>query len=211
MKIPIEPAKLAPAFTWLYRAWIASMRIDVHGYRLRPGMPAVVALWHNELFYTVWHVHSQCPDAIAVVSQSKDGEFVARVLESLGHSPIVRGSSNRGGVKALLTAKRIMEREQRIIAFAMDGPKGPVYVPKDGILFVAHRAKVPIIPVRGFSRRKYVVENAWDKTVIPYPFTRASVYVGEPMYIEADELTPEVMERERARLVKAMDDLAPYE
>ena len=210
MKIPIEPARLAPLFTWIYRAWMFTMRLDVQGYELRPGTPAVVAFWHNELFYTIWPVHQRCPDGIGVVSQSKDGEFVARVLECLGHSPIIRGSSNRGGVKALLKAKKIMEQEKRIIVFAMDGPKGPVYVPKDGIFFVAHRAGVPIIPVRAFSKKKYVFEKSWDKTIIPYPFTKASIHVGEPLYIEADELTPEVLEGERARLIEVMASLAPY-
>ncbi|HKI80352.1 MAG TPA: DUF374 domain-containing protein, partial [Pseudodesulfovibrio sp.] len=98
---------------------------------------------------------------VTFVSQSKDGEVIARVLEQIGHVT-VRGSSTRGGVRALLQAKRIMEKQNRMAVFTVDGPKGPRHKPKDGIIFLAQRAGAKIVPLRAYPVSKKVFDKSWD-------------------------------------------------
>ncbi len=210
----MDPVRLTPLFTWLYKRWTGSLRYRHEGpwwehmeERLARGEPALLALWHHDLFSLAGWGRTR-PDAryVSIISQSKDGELIARIVEGCGHAT-ARGSSTRGGLKALLTAKRIMEKESRACVFTVDGPKGPRHQVKDGVLFLAHRAKAPIYPVRAFPRRKKVFDRAWDRFELPMPFTRCVVRTGEPLFIQAEELTPEVLEKERKRLEKAFEIL----
>ena len=215
MKIPIDPAAFAPFIAWLFKLWAWTIRFepigDSKGFleRNRQGEPAVIALWHGEIFpVTAFGHKSLTSHVVTFVSQSKDGEVIARVLERLGHTT-VRGSSTRGGVKALLQAKRIMERENRMAVFTIDGPKGPRHKAKDGVIFLAQRAGARIIPFRAYPKRKKVFDKSWDHFVLPLPFTRCPVYVGEPMAVTDEKLTSEVLERETARLEARMLALGP--
>lgn len=214
MKIPIEPASLSSFLSGLFRLWTRSIRFEVVEDKAdfvtlnKSGQPVVLALWHGELFPLTAYGHTLTSHLVTFVSQSKDGEVIARVLERLGHST-VRGSSSRGGVRALLQAKRIMERENRIGVFTIDGPRGPRHKTKDGIIFLAQRAGAKIVPLRAFPERAKVFDKSWDKFVLPYPFTRCPVYIGEPMDVTTEKLDKDVMERERHRLEQRMHALGP--
>lgn len=216
MKIPIDPANLAPLFSGLFRLWAHSIRYEVIGDEAgfvemnKSGQPIVLALWHGELFPLTAFGHTMTSHLVTFVSQSKDGEIIARVLERLGHST-VRGSSSRGGVRALLQAKRIMERENRIGVFTIDGPRGPRHKTKDGVIFLAQRAGAKIIPLRAYPNRAKIFDKSWDKFVLPYPFTKCPVYIGKPMEVTTEKLDKEVMKRERERLEKRMLELGPQE
>ncbi|WP_147821458.1 lysophospholipid acyltransferase family protein [Salidesulfovibrio onnuriiensis] len=214
MKIPIDPLRLTPAVAGLYKLWIRSLRLeDLGGWEKigslhEAGHPLVLCLWHEEIFALTGYGWTRTQDVVTFVSQSKDGEFITRVLLSLGHVP-VRGSSTRGGVRALLGAKRIMERENRMAVFTIDGPRGPRRVPKDGPIFLAQRAGAKIVPMRAFPRRKHVFEKSWDHFQVPYPFTSCQIRIGDPYDVTTEKLTEDVMERERERLRLAMENITP--
>ncbi|MEF2232074.1 MAG: lysophospholipid acyltransferase family protein [Pseudodesulfovibrio sp.] len=214
MKISIDPVKFVPLASALFKAWSRSLRFEVHDDHgameaIRNGRePLVLALWHGELFPATAFGYTFTDRVVTIVSQSRDGEFIARVIERLGHVT-VRGSSTRGGVRALLTAKRIMDRENRRAVFTIDGPKGPRLKAKDGVIFLAQRAGAKIIPVRAFPERCTVFHKSWDRFVLPHPFARCSIYLGEPMTVTEDRLEGEVMEKERERLERHMLDLGP--
>ena len=214
MKIPIDPVKFAPLAAALFKAWTRSLRFEVHdefgsAQAISSGHePLVLALWHGEIFPATAYGYTITDRAVTFVSQSKDGEFIARVLERLGHVT-VRGSSTRGGVKALLTAKRIMDKENRRAVFTIDGPKGPRHKAKDGVLFLAQRAGARILPIRAFPERRFEFDKSWDRFVLPYPFTRCPIYLGEPMAVTLEKLEGEVMDRERERLERRMLALGP--
>ncbi len=163
----------------------------------------IMALWHGELFPAIAFGHTINVRPVTFVSQSKDGEFIARVLEKMGHVT-VRGSSTRGGVKALLQAKRIMERDHRRAVFTIDGPKGPRHKSKDGVIFLAQRARAKIVPLRVFPKWRKIFEKSWDRFILPSPFTPCPVYLGEPMQVTEEKLTPDVIARERKRLEERM-------
>ncbi len=214
MKIPIDPLSLTPAISVLYKMWIRSLRFkDQAGWeKIRSlheqGRPLVLCLWHEEIFAVTGFGYTKTRDLVTFVSQSKDGELITRVLLSLGHVP-ARGSSSKGGVRALLKAKRIMEQQHRMAVFTIDGPRGPRRVPKDGPIFLAQRAGAKIVPLRAFPRRAIVFEKSWDHFQVPYPFTSCPVRVGDPYDVTTEKLTEEVMGREREKLRQAMESLKP--
>ncbi len=214
MKIPIDPASLSPLITGLYKTWVRTIRFEPHGHwqtmldMNAAGEPIVLALWHGEIFPVTGYGSLITSNLVTFVSQSKDGEIIARVLERMGHIT-VRGSSTRGGVRALLQAKRIMEKKNRIAVFTIDGPKGPRHKSKDGVIFLAQRAGAKIISLRGFPEKKKIFDKSWDKFVVPYPFSRCPVYAGEPMEVTTEKLTEEVMAHERERLERRMLELEP--
>jgi len=195
-------------------AW--SLRFECHGNLQsiiesnKKGQPYVIAFWHGELLPVSCLAHTVSPHFVALISQSKDGEVIAGVLERLGQKA-VRGSSSRGGVKALLQAKRIMEKENRMAVFTMDGPRGPRHKAKDGVIFLAQRAGAKIIPVRAFPKKKKIFTKSWDHFVLPMPFTRCSAYIGEPMEVTTEKLDKDVMAREKERLERRMHSLKPQE
>lgn len=210
MKVVVTSDRIIPSLCWLYKAWCTSLRFTVHGTPLREGEPCIFGLWHKDIFSLVWSIAQQRKDTVSLISQSKDGECLARIIGSLGKARFVRGSSSRGGVKALLQAVRIMKDERRPLAFAVDGPKGPAMIPKDGIFMMAHRAKVPIIPVRVVANKRFVFHKSWDKMQLPYPFTKVSIYFGESLFVDRETISSSVLDSQRNRFMQAMHELAPY-
>ena len=99
----------APVY-WLYRLWCRSLRYtEINRAAIEnttdQGRPVVLSLWHDELFPLIYLKRRL--NIIALVSQSDDGDLLAGVLERMGLET-ARGSSSRGGVKALLAAARRM-------------------------------------------------------------------------------------------------------
>lgn len=214
MKIPFDPVRLSPLAAWLLDTWSRTIRFEVKVgnierllKRHEAGESLIVSLWHGELFPFCGIAQQTKARFMVFVSQSKDGEIIARVLERLGHST-VRGSSTRGGVRALLQAKRTMERDNCMAAFTVDGPRGPRHKAKDGIIYLAQRAGAKIVPVRAYPERRKEF-NSWDRFILPMPFTRCSLYIGEPMEVTTEKLDKEVLKRERERLEAQMRSLGP--
>jgi len=120
---------------------------------------------------------------VVITSQSKDGEYIARFIKRLGYGAI-RGSSTRGGTKALVEMIRAMKQGVPM-AFSLDGPKGPRYKAKPGAPLLAKKTGNPLMPFvvecRHFFRLK-----SWDRMQIPRPFTKVRVIIAEPIYVSPD-------------------------
>ena len=207
-------ANLAPVSAGLFKLWAHSIRFD-HAGEWDPitasraqGKACVLALWHNELFALTAFGYTMRMPAVTFVSQSKDGEIIARMLERMGHVT-ARGSSTRGGVKALVKASRVMRRENRHGVLTVDGPKGPRHEPKPGAILLARLSGTLIFPIRAFPERKYVFARSWDRFEIPYPFTRCQVRVGEPIQAPDGELDEAAMAQETERLGRVMRGIRP--
>ena len=208
MKIP--PGLVAPVINTLYRLWAATLRYTLTGYHYvrdlnHSGGMAVLALWHDELFPLL----KLGPNIrlAAMVSQSQDGEFLARLLHSLNIRTI-RGSNSRNAVKALLEAGRVMRDEKRTLCLTVDGPRGPRHEVKDGAVILAQRTNAPIIPVRMHMQRAKKF-GSWDKFQLPWPFSRVHVIFGEPYYIKAEKLSQELVAAESEKLGQRLDGLVP--
>jgi lysophospholipid acyltransferase (LPLAT)-like uncharacterized protein len=161
----------------------------------------ILSFWHDRIFAGVYYFRDR---GIAVLtSKSMDGEYIARFISRLGFGAI-RGSSSRGGVRALVEMIRLM-REGIPMAFTVDGPRGPRYEAKSGPVMLAKKTGNPIVPfVTECS--SYWQMKSWDRLQIPRPFSRARVIFGEPIYVP-DVGGEEEIEAKRLELQQRLDYL----
>ena len=122
-----------------------------------------------------------------MVSNSADGEIVSQVLKRYGHKTI-RGSTGKGGLRALMQQIDDMRTNLRPGVVTPDGPQGPRYKVQQGVILLAQKTGVPIIPVACNSKRRKVF-NSWDRFILPFPWTKGVVAYGDPIHVphDADE------------------------
>ncbi len=162
----------------------------------------IYAFWHGNMFLLL---NAARQNGIVIpVSESPDGEIMARLLRRFGFDS-VRGSSSRNGHRALYGMVCGL-RKGETVAVAVDGPKGPVHEVKKGAAYLAGKMKVPVVPVAAAARRTWVLESTWEKLMLPKPFTSGVVLFGEPLFI--DGTTDEQMESGRKNLEQALRTLA---
>ncbi len=184
----------------------ATMRWEVSGQEhldsvANSGRVPIYCLWHDRIFGGTYFLRDR--GIVVITSQSRDGEYIARFLRRLGFGAI-RGSSTRGGVRALVEMIRWMRRGVAM-AFTVDGPKGPRYVAKMGAVVLAKKTGNPIVPFIVECDRHWTV-GSWDRLQIPRPFTRANFLIGEPIEVSPDANDGE-LEAKRKDLQARLDAL----
>lgn len=168
------------------------------GYRrLGPG-PLLFALWHGD-YFPIFHYARQSRLYI-IVSRSPDGEILARIVEAAGYRT-VRGSTSRGATRAMIDLARVVKGGADA-AIAVDGPKGPAFVVKAGIVLLAKMTGCPIVPL-GAAMSRYKQFASWDRFRLPLPSARALVIAGEPILVPGDAST-ELIEARRVELDASM-------
>lgn len=151
-----------------------------------PQEKLIFAIWHNRLslaliLYRKYVARrDRSRKLVALVSASRDGGFLARILELFGVEP-VRGSSSRRGAQALLEMVSWGQRGHDL-AITPDGPRGPRYEVQEGVISTAQLTGLPIVPV-SFHLNWKIRVNSWDKFQIPLPFARCEITVGDIMRI----------------------------
>jgi len=171
-------------------------------------MAKVVRLWHRTVrvrveyadpgvcpfetdkgnLYCFWH-EALIPGASifananinVLVSESRDGEYIARVIEKLGFQT-VRGSTSHGGVKALRELLRTVANCN--LAITPDGPRGPRHEFQPGAVFLGSRTQTRLVPI-GFAFSRAWRAKSWDRTIFPKAFSRAVAYFGPPITVPA--------------------------
>jgi lysophospholipid acyltransferase (LPLAT)-like uncharacterized protein len=166
------------------------------------GKAAVLPFFHGRQFLLINHLAGRRVTVIS--SLSRDGELQARTLAGLGFS-IVRGSSSRGGARALLGMARLMEQGVHA-SFAVDGPRGPLHRVKPGAVYLAKRMRAPLVPMAASASPAWVLHRAWDRYQLPRPFARGAVLFGAPFHADGD-LSEQAVERDRAELERRMLEL----
>lgn len=191
---------------WLMRLWFCTCRVNTHGskyYRkiADAGITAIVTFWHYSITFTLYNQRKD--SGVAMVSASKDGEYIARLVGHFGFDS-VRGSSNSRGMSAL---KKLMKkvREGANAAIVADGSQGPPLKVQAGSILLASRTGKPILPV-AWSADRYVAFGSWDKMVLPKPFAKIEYFYGEPIYIPK-KLNQEEFEEQRLLLEKRLNEL----
>lgn len=149
--------------------------------------------WHQRFFPGITFFARRKPIAI-MISQSKDGEFIAHIVRILGWEA-VRGSSTRGGREALARLKELALNGYRI-GHIVDGPKGPFGEVKPGLLRIAQATGLPIVPTVTSAERRWTV-NSWDRFMIPKFFSRVIIRFGKPIYVPADLTEAQFAEKRR--------------
>jgi len=171
-------------------------RVEGHGPAedmINKGQPFIAAFWHGRLLMAPTGWRRTAPLAV-MISQHRDGEMIARTVHYFGVRT-VRGSTTRGGAKALREMLKIV-KSGTSVAITPDGPRGPRMRAQAGIVLLARLSGVPIVPATyAVSRRR--LASSWDRFVIAFPFSRGLYLWGNPIHVapNADE-----MELEAARL-----------
>jgi lysophospholipid acyltransferase (LPLAT)-like uncharacterized protein len=208
------PQRLA---AWsIYRALLGltgSLRCEWHDDSgLHDGngsQPAIYCIWHNRLalsmkFYWAFvRPRKKTVGLAAMVSASKDGGLLARILEDFGVQP-VRGSSSRRGPQALLELTSWAERGYDL-AITPDGPRGPRYVVQEGVTSLAQLTSLPIIPASCHLRSRITLKS-WDQFQIPLPFSKCIMRFGKPVHVPR-EAPDEQRESLRLELERRLRDL----
>jgi len=145
-------------------------------------LPHVFLLWHEVLLPLLWHHRKQ--DIAIVVSENRDGQYLADFAASLGYRS-VRGSSSRGAARALLGAVRELQAG-RAVAFTPDGPRGPRRELKPGVVAAAQRGGGVIVPIHARATRGWRLDS-WDRFLIPQPAARVTVTYGRPFEVGPGE------------------------
>jgi len=147
-----------------------------------PNNSFVFALWHQNLIGAILsHIGEKFT---MVISESKDGELVAVTCEKFGHLP-ARGSSTRGGKKALIDIVKNIKRGYPG-ALTVDGPKGPAKVVKGGIVEIARLSETCILPLSPYPSKYWSFSKSWDQFRVPKPFSTIVVVIGEPIEVNPD-------------------------
>jgi lysophospholipid acyltransferase (LPLAT)-like uncharacterized protein len=191
--VPNPPSRGQRALGWVVanamRLLAATLRYRVNGGRGPAKLldePVIFALWHNRLglcmkvyksFVRPHHPHDHLA---ALISASKDGAFLATILQNFGVEP-VRGSSSRRGSQALLELASWAERGYDL-AVTPDGPRGPCYAVQEGVIALAQVTGLAIIPYSCQVDWKIRVKS-WDRFQIPLPFSHCEMTFGEPIRV----------------------------
>jgi lysophospholipid acyltransferase (LPLAT)-like uncharacterized protein len=175
--------------TPLLNVWFSTCRIQIQGMEthrrfFEGGEKVVAGTWHRGAIFLVWYYRRLHP--LILFSQSRDGELIAGFAEKLGAVP-VRGSTSRGGRQALRDMLEYLAQSgRRQAATVLDGPRGPRFVAQKGMLFLAKNAGLPLQPLMFSAHPAITLKKAWDRTIIPLPFSRVLVSYREPMQVPRD-------------------------
>lgn len=158
--------------------------------------PSVLVFWHNQQLMMPWIYldqekgHKKKPIS-ALISQSKDGRFIAKAMDVLKIGSVA-GSSSRGGKEALIQLVRLIKSGSHI-AITPDGPKGPLHKVKIGALKASQLTGARILPAC-FAAEKVWRFGSWDKMILPKPFSKSVMLYGEPLLVPREASNEEIQQ-----------------
>jgi lysophospholipid acyltransferase (LPLAT)-like uncharacterized protein len=191
LRMKIRNPKIISAVSWLgaqaIRAWMRSIHFDYRplGPNLDPrqeGMTAryIYAFWHENMLVPLYQ-YAQ-PNIHVLISQHADGQLIAELARHLGFG-LVRGSSTRGGAEAVRQMLRLAQDTH--LAVTPDGPRGPRRQVQMGLLYLAARTGLPIVPF-GIGQRLAWRMKSWDQFAVPRFGTYTTCVTPEPIPVPAD-------------------------
>jgi len=139
--------------------------------------------WHQHQLFCAWYLLSQRSRGLTVgwlISPSVDGELGAMMVRRLGGG-VIRGSSSHTGARSLRDYYQALVKENVSPVLTPDGPRGPRFKFKPGAILLAQMSGRPMLPMAYAASRAWLVK--WDKFVVPVPFSRVVIAIGEPHYV----------------------------
>jgi len=140
--------------------------------------------WHQHELFCARYLLLQMRRGLKLgflISPSVDGEVPAMIATRLG-AQVIRGSSTHTGARALRDYYQLLVKEGVSPVITPDGPKGPRFQFKSGAILLAQISGRPMLPMAYAASRAWLV--AWDKFVIPWPFSRIAISIGAPVWVE---------------------------
>jgi hypothetical protein len=148
----------------------------------RQGDNIIACFWHGRLLAMPFAYNGQ--RAKVLISRHRDGEFIARIIRYFGLGA-VRGSYRKGGSISSVREMLTELKQGADIGITPDGPKGPRYRVKEGVVELARITRKPILPISYSASRKRVFRS-WDHFLLPYPFSKILFVWGDPIYVTKD-------------------------
>lgn len=146
--------------------------------------PFITVTWHNrQLFFPLMFPKGIRKKTLAVVSPSRDGQYVTDLLAQFGVRSLRGSSSKRGSILLQEAMKEL--RNKKNVSFTPDGPRGPIYKMSKGPVYLASMTGAPVLPIT-INYSRYWEIKSWDKFQIPKPFCRITVIIGEPIKIPSE-------------------------
>jgi len=175
----------------------------------RSGRPPIFAFWHGRILAATLYFRDR--GIVVITSENFDGEWIARIIRRFGYGT-ARGSTSRGGVRALVQLKRDLS-SGRPAAFTVDGPRGPARVAQPGAIWLASATGNPVVPFHIEAAAFWTIKS-WDRHQVPKPGSDVAIAIGAPIEVppRADEAvierTRQLLEHTLGRLeAKALDML----
>src|SRR5678815_106255 len=147
------------------------------------GRQPVMAFWHGRILPATFYFRGR--GIVVITSENFDGEWIARIIERFGYGT-ARGSSTRGGRKAMVQLVRAM-KAGKPAGFTLDGPRGPARVAQPGAVWLAGATGNPILPFHLEAASAWTLRS-WDRTQIPKPLTNVALVIGEPIEVPHDAM-----------------------
>jgi len=212
--LPAQPGTdqrvAALAGAGVLRALFATLRIRIidpeNFMDSPPPGPVIYAFWHNRILAITAAFLRAYPrgrgGVKVLTSASKDGMWLGALAARLGMGS-VRGSSSRRGATAM---RELLEEVSKghDIAITPDGPRGPRYTLGPGMIYLAQKAQIPIVPVHAKFGRCWQLRS-WDGFCIPQPFSRIEVKADKPLYLPIN-LSEEEFEEQRRKIESVLRD-----
>lgn len=205
-----------PSFKYIIVAWLIYIYLVVVGFTKKihhkssenydklkkQNKPCIYAFWHNQQASILYMTSKfeKGRKACCLVSLSSDGEYIARTAHKFGFKAM-RGSTSKGGFSALRGLIDIADAKYSL-AITPDGPRGPVYTIQPGIIYLAKKTGLPIVPLACKMTNK-ISAKSWDKFQIPVFFGNVAYISGEPIHISEDKDIKEA----RVELKEALNQL----
>jgi lysophospholipid acyltransferase (LPLAT)-like uncharacterized protein len=144
------------------------------------GKKYIIAFWHGTMLLP-WYLNRN-KNVAALISKSKDGDLLSKVLKRWNYN-VIRGSSSVGGDVALSIMVDFAKNDSSV-AITPDGPRGPVFKLKAGAVITAKKSGLPLI-LMGVGYKKKRLLKSWDSFQLPFFFTRANVIFSEPILVDS--------------------------
>jgi lysophospholipid acyltransferase (LPLAT)-like uncharacterized protein len=168
----------ALAGTWTYRVTGLHHLTAIDA----AGQAPILAFWHGRILEAVPYFRDR--GIVVITSENFDGEWIARIITKFGYGA-ARGSSSRGGAKALVQMRRALGAGQPV-AFTVDGPRGPARVAQPGAVWLAGATGHPVVPFHAEADAAWAARS-WDRQQLPKPGATISLVIGEPLYVANTE------------------------
>ncbi|HEY8507687.1 MAG TPA: lysophospholipid acyltransferase family protein [Steroidobacteraceae bacterium] len=180
----IVPLGLGLIRLWWWTCRIVSVTGEQHLDAALARAPSLVpCYWHQHQLFCAKYLIDQRAKGLKLgwlISPSVDGELGAMMVRRLG-GHVIRGSSTNTGARALRDYYQALVKDNISPAITPDGPRGPRFKFKPGAILLAQMSGRPILPMAYAATRAWLVK--WDKFVLPVPFSRIAIAIGEPVYI----------------------------
>lgn len=197
------------ALVRLVWSWSRVVRVDGEAHiaeALHRAPSFIPVYWHQHQLFCVKALLDRGAEGIRpgfLISPSVDGEIGAMLVSRL-RGVVIRGSSSHTGARALRDYYHALMHEAVSPSITPDGPRGPPWVFKPGAILLAQISGRPIVPISYAASRAWTFH--WDRFVIPKPFARIVIAIGEPVWVDKglDTQALDAMQHEMARRLQSL-------